>query len=226
MSDGPQVCRGLPGALVDESSGCGRWTGAGHRGACGPPPGGLLPGARVAAGSSRNPPAPASKRLAPGGGDPLSIPGRRPTPTSSRTGGTGRRESHGQGPSCTPTRSGRCTPGANLAAPPQRSSMHSADQRQGRSHCTATEQADAPRPRLAAPDVGSPGTPDPSMVMPGRSPVTAPPPGRIPAAQGPGANPIARPRLIGTLPGRGHDSSSLMDSDPPPHPGRPNTSSR
>ena len=68
------------GALVDESSGCGRWTGAGHRSACGPPPGVLLPGARVAAGSSRNPPAPASKRLAPPGGAASQILGVVATP--------------------------------------------------------------------------------------------------------------------------------------------------
>ena len=115
------------------------------RGECGPP-GALLPGAR-AAGSSRKSPAPASKRLAPRGEDPLLDPGAASEIDLLEGGRTGRRESSGRGRSCTPTRSGQRTPGAGPAAPPLRSSMHwSADQRDGRSHCAAMEQADALRP--------------------------------------------------------------------------------
>ena len=74
--------------------------------------------------------------------------------------------------------------------------MHSADQRDGRSHSAATEQADALRP-IAPPAPGSrtprrrlPGAPGP--LGGGTGPVTADrpePPGRIPAAQSLGAGP-------------------------------------
>lgn len=92
------------------------------------------------------------------------------------------------------------------AAPPLRWSMHSADQRGGRSHSAAMEQADALRP-IAPPAPGPrgprrrlPGAPGP--LGGGTGPVTADrpePPGRIPAAQGPGADPQPlRPRAANT----------------------------
>ena len=126
------------------------------------------------------PPAPASKRLAPGGEDLLLDPGAAFDTISWRAGGTGRRESRGRGRSCTPTRSGRCAPGAGPAVPPLRSSMHSADQRQGRSHCAAMDTPtrsarSRPRPRPAARDAGSPVLRAPSPVVPGRLPATDPP---------------------------------------------------
>ena len=226
------------------SSPIGRWRSRGRRGpsrgrrtrgACGPP-GALLPGAQVAAGSSRDPPGARVEAA-----DPFSIPGRRPTPISWRAGGTGRRESRGRGRSCTPTRSGRCTPGANPAAPPLRSSMHSADQRQGRSHCAAIEPADAlhpispPAPRPARPPrhrlPGAPGRVAGPRAAPRRVPGLAPapsptrskhPPGRSRTGQGaPAPTDPTSSELIGVLPGRGHDSSSLHGTQAlPPHPGR------
>ena len=47
------------------------------------------------------------------------------------------------------------------------------------------------------------------------------PPGRSGSARAPRRQPDrAAPRLIGALPGCGHDPHPSMDSDPPPHPGR------
>lgn len=92
------------------------------------------------------------------------------------------------------------------AAPPLRWSMHSADQRGGRSHSAAMEQADALRP-IAPPAPGprTPPTPAPQCAGPPRwwyraghrRPTRTP--RRIPAAQGPGADPQPlRPRAANT----------------------------
>lgn len=103
-----------------------------------------------------------------------------------------------------------------------------------------------PPPARGPPDAGSPVRRAPSVVVPGRSPPTDPnppadpgragsrgrppapsptrrkhPPGRAGTGQGAPAPTRSRgPRLIGALPGCGHDPHPSMDSDPPPHPGR------
>ena len=152
---------------------------AGHPGALPPgarQPPGLpgIPGARVEA-------------ARPPGARILIAPGRRPRSTSWRAGGTGRRN-RWTGRSCTPTRSGRCRPGTGPAAPPLRWSMHSADQRDGRSHCAAMDKptrSARSRPPPAAPGSSGrfPGAgmiPHPSMDSdppphPGRSTRTSEP---------------------------------------------------
>ena len=167
-------------------------------------PGALPPGARQAPGLPRIPGARVEAARPTRGEDPLSTPGRRPRSTSWRAGGTGRRESSGRGRSCTPTRSGRCRPGAGPAAPPLRWSMQSVDQRDGRSHSAAIDKPtrsarSRPRPRLADLQRRLPGAPGPSVVVPGRSPATDPNPLTDPGRAGPrGQPPTRRPRAANT----------------------------
>ena len=137
------------------------------RGACGPP-GGPPAGSPAAARSSWIP-APASKRLPLSGrGSPLDPESGLPRSTSSKAGGTGRRESSGRGRSCTPTRSGPCRPGTGPAAPPLRPSMHLVDQWQGRSHSAAMTSRRAPPDRAPRPRLADPPTPAPRCAGPPR----------------------------------------------------------
>ena len=190
-------------------------------------------------------PSAASKRLGPPGARIPSRPrgGVRDRPGGA--GGTGRRESSGRGRSRTPTRSGRRRPGAGPAAPPLRSSMQSADQRDGRSHSAAIEQADALRPRPADLQRRLPGAPGP--LGGGAGPVAGdrpePPAGSRPRrvrGRPPAPSPTRRkhtpdrsgtaraPRrqpdrtllpLNGALPGRGHGSSASHGFRPSTTPG-------
>ena len=130
----------------------------------------------------------------PRGEDPLSTPGRRPRSTSWRAGGTGRRN-RWTGRSCTPTRSGRCRSGTGPAAPPLRWSMHSADQRDGRSHSAAIDKPTRSARSRPPPPARGPPSPTPRCAGPprwwcraGRRRPTRTP-RRIPAAQGLGAGP-------------------------------------
>ena len=88
-----------------------------------------------------------------------------------------------------------------------------ADQRDGRSHSAAIEQADAPRPIAPpapgsrTPDAGSPVRRAPSVVVPGRSPATDPNP---PAG--------SRPRRVS---GPAPSSSPTRRKHPQAGPGRP-----
>ena len=137
----------------------------------------------------------------------LIAPGRRPRSTSWRAGGTGRRN-RWTGRSCTPTRSGRCRPGTGPAAPPLRWSMHSADQRDGRSHSAAMTSRRAPPDRVPRPRLADPPTPAPRCAGPprwwcraGRRRPTRTP-RRIPAAQGLGVDPQLVAHAPQTPPGR------------------------
>ena len=180
----------------------------------------------------------------------LIAPGRRPRSTSWRAGGTGRRN-RWTGRSCTLTRSGRCRSGTGPAAPPLRWSMHSADQRDGRSHSAAIDKPTRSARSRPPPPARGPPSPAPRCAgpprwwcragrrRPTRTPwrtrprrVSGPAPSSSPtrlkhpldrsgSARAPRRQPDrAVPRLIGVLPGCGHDPHPSMDSDPPPHPGR------
>lgn len=224
--------------------------------ACAPPaaraghPGEPPAGCPAAAGSSRTSPAPASKRLGPprGRGSPSAPPGAAFRDRPGGADGTGRRESSGRGRSCTPTRSGPCRPGTGPEPPSPCSSMHPADQRQGRSHSTATTSRRAP-PDHPPPTPAPPVRRAPSVMAPARTPngsrprrapgadprplrphafAHAPqtPPRPIRGRPGrPDANPIAhRPRSTGRFPSADTTPPTPpMDSIPPPHPGRPSS---
>ena len=109
------------------------------------------------------------------------------------------------GRSCTPTRSGRCRSGTGPAAPPLRWSMHSADQRDGRSHCAAIDKPtrsarSRPPPRLADLLLQLPGAP--GLIGGGAGPVAGdrpePPAGSRPRrVPGPAPSPL-RPRAANT----------------------------
>ena len=182
-------------------------------------------GSPAAARSSRKSPASASKWLGPlGRGSPLD-PGAasKDRPLGGRAGPGG--VIGGRGGPDAPTRSGRRGPGAGPAAPPLRWSMHSADQRDGRSHCVAMDKPtrsarSRPPPRRRLP--GAPGPlgggagPAPGPVA--HAPQTPPRPVRV--GQGAPASTGSRgPRLIGALPGCGHGSSSLHGFRPSTTPG-------
>ena len=169
-------------------------------------PGALPPGARQPPGLPGSPRRPRRSGSAhPGRGSPLD-PGAASEIDLLEGGRDRAAQVKWTGRSCTPARSGRCRSGTGPAAPPLRWSMHSADQRDGRSHCAAIEQSDAlrpiapPPPARADPRRRLPGAPGPlgggAGPVPGDRP--EPPDGSRPRrVPGPAPSPL-RPRAANT----------------------------